>query len=233
MSSSRYPQLGTLGRKKGLRAAQEMYRKFIDLELGEPYWFNGRSKASFWTKPPLLRHLDCGFPVQLAQPDEQFIVACDTCNARPPTQHCMDCNSAFCTPCFEECHRGGKRKGHKTYYMPPCISCGYQMGTKFCLQCRESYCDTCFTYMHRKGRLAIHSFERAVPLCNSCKTRSAQWRRLYPDEDRDYLEATFGEASERTIESFKSGMRHLHIPLPVATLSLRCVSFPLHDRNSY
>jgi hypothetical protein len=75
---------GMLGRRKGLRAAQEMYRKFIDPEYGEPYWFNNRSKASFWTKPPLLKHLDCGFPVQLANPDEQFIVECGNCHERMP-----------------------------------------------------------------------------------------------------------------------------------------------------
>jgi len=73
------------------------------------------------------------------------------------------------------------------------------MGTKYCIQCKEMYCDTCYAYMHRKGRLAIHSFERAVPVCASCNQRSAQWKRLYPDEDAAYLAAAFGLESERSV----------------------------------
>ena len=114
---------GLLGRRKGLRAAQEMYRKFIDLEYGEPYWFNTRSKASFWTKPPLLRHLDCGFPVQLAHPDEQVRFCCPAWDtpipARPGTLTPSPGEQVRAFPARAQADRQKAALQGLSFYFPP------------------------------------------------------------------------------------------------------------------
>ena len=178
---------GEWGRRISLDKAQEMYRKYIDTELQVPYWYNERTSKSFWTKPVLLQYLDCGFPVSMANPDEQFIVNCSVCQSNQAKFFCLNCNIQYCKQCFNEAHKGGKRKGHSSVSMQNCALCSYQMGAKYCVQCKESYCDVCYTSLHRKGRLAVHSFLRGGPACDWCKDRTAQWRRLRPDDDTSLL----------------------------------------------
>lgn len=166
---------GFLGRRFIMRMAQTLYSKYVDTESQLFYWFNPRTKASFWKKPKLLGPLDCGLPITMPDPDEQYTVQCSICEEKSSTCYCDECDEPMCGPCFGTSHRGGQRRFHVMLPFESCIMCEFQAGTKRCIQCQDSYCDCCFRTMHSKGRLRLHIYSWNCDTCAECDERAAKW----------------------------------------------------------
>lgn len=157
------------------RRAQQVYFKYIDASSPHHYWYNSRTGASFWTKPVLLRNLDCGFPVQLPVDDALFIIYCSVCEQKTMQCMCDDCDEIMCDVCFYKTHKTGQRKMHERIPIPSCVRCEFQVGTKMCLFCNDSYCDTCYDFEHRKASFRFHSYKWLTDVCSICSKHSAQW----------------------------------------------------------
>lgn len=169
-----------LGKCLVVRLAQTRYNKFFDGEVKREYWFNPITKRSFWEKPRLLGRLDCGVAIKIPDQNEQFVIQCSVCTFASSNCICDECDEAFCTPCFEHAHRGGKRKAHTKLPLSCCVQCEYQTGTRMCLQCKDMYCDSCYTFAHLKGRLRLHTFTWCCQVCVLCEERAARWTRTDP-----------------------------------------------------
>jgi len=170
-------------RRRVVRLAQLVYKKYIDAKEKREYWFNPLTKCSFWGKPALLMHLDCGSAIMLPTSQEEFVVLCNMCMSRSANAFCLECAESMCKQCFESTHKAGKRASHVMLPQTICVQCEYQVGSKFCLSCDDAYCDTCFKYMHRKGRLKLHTFKWMCPCCDECEDRAVQWDRAAPADN--------------------------------------------------
>lgn len=135
-----------------------------------------------WEKPVLLRNKDCGAATRVPPPEESYEVHCSNCLDQIAILHCEDCDLPFCSPCYDEVHRGAK-KCHIHVEYSRCVQCDFQMSTRLCDQCEDLFCDTCYGHMHRKGRYRIHTFTWMVPKCQTCGKRAAQWRRVVEATD--------------------------------------------------
>ena len=182
-----------LGNISIMKTAQSVYSKFIDAESGAIYWFNPRTQASFWIKPILLGSKDCGNPVTMPLPDEQFIVSCSLCDPdddpKPATLFCDECNDVFCVDCHDISHKSQQKRDHLKILLTLCVQCDFQAGTRLCLQCKDVFCDNCYKTVHRKGRLKLHIFDSITAQCTVCNDRAAQWTRNENDGsggDKDY-----------------------------------------------
>ena len=166
---------GFIGRRQLMRMAQILYCKYIDPDSQMPYWYNSRTKASFWKKPRLLGKLDCGIPILMPSDAEMYDVPCTVCITESAVFFCDECDDSMCGMCFTKVHRRGVRAKHTKLDLTLCIQCDFQAGTKGCIQCKDSYCDNCFKIMHKKGRLRLHIFHWQVDACMSCQDRAAKW----------------------------------------------------------
>ena len=166
---------GFIGRRQLMRMAQILYCKYVDPESQMPYWYNSRTKASFWKKPRLLGKLDCGMPIMMPSEAEMYDVQCSVCITESSRFFCDECDDSMCGKCFAKVHRRGVRAKHTRLDLTLCIQCDFQAGTKLCVQCKDSYCDNCFKIMHKKGRLRLHIYHWQVDACMSCQDRAAKW----------------------------------------------------------
>ena len=89
-----------------MRKAQEIFRKYIDLESKSVYWYNPLTENSFWSKPHILRTLDCGFPTLMPLRDEEFVVLCSVCYDKKSVLFCHGCDDSMCEKCFTVNHKG-------------------------------------------------------------------------------------------------------------------------------
>ena len=167
-----------LGRRRAVRLSQKMYLKYIDNDSGIPFWTNSHTGTSFWSKPPLLRELDCGDGIKLPLEREQYTPQCCECNDNTAACFCEQCNALYCNKCFSSMHTSGNRKLHDRITLEMCVECTFQVPTKRCLTCDELYCDTCFRFVHRRGRARLHTFSWVTANCYYCEERAAHWRRI-------------------------------------------------------
>ena len=174
-----------LGKIHIMKIAQNTYSKFLDQESGAVYWFNPRTEKSFWTKPTMLGSKDCGNPVSMPHPDEQYIVLCSLCdpddNPNSATTFCDECNDVYCPNCFKVAHKSARMSGHKTIPLTLCVQCDFQAASRRCIQCKDMYCDNCYKVAHARGRLKLHIFETCTQQCTGCHNRAAQW--VYQSND--------------------------------------------------
>ena len=168
-----------LGRRRIMRMAQTLYTKYIDDETQAVYWFNPRTGSAFWAKPRLLGHFDCGMPIRMPPPDDQYVALCGSCADKSAATYCDECDFAYCSACFAVAHRaGGKRKGHAQVPLVMCVQCDFQVATKECVQCQDLFCESCYAHVHAKGRLRLHISTWVTDPCQECGTRAAQWTQL-------------------------------------------------------
>ena len=167
-----------LGRRRGIRLSQKMYLKYIDNDSNVPFWTNSHSGTSFWTKPLLLRELDCGDGIKLPEEQEQYTPSCCECSENTAACFCEQCNALYCHTHFGAVHTSGVRKTHDCITLEMCVECTFQAPTKRCLTCDELYCDTCFAFVHRRGRSRLHTFNWVTFNCYYCEDRAAHWRRI-------------------------------------------------------
>lgn len=167
-----------LGRRLVMRIAQHVYAKYVDGETESEYWYNSRTKQSFWMKPVLLGIFDCGMAVRMPIKEELLVVNCSVCEASTAIVFCQQCESPHCTACYVRNHQGGARRLHTHVIIDNCVQCDFQVGTRKCLTCADIYCDSCFKHVHKRGRLRFHAFERFTAACDECQERSAQWREI-------------------------------------------------------
>jgi hypothetical protein len=166
---------GLRGRVLAMEAAQEVYFKYIDAASSTHYWYNSRTGLSLWSKPRLLRRLDCGFPVLLPTDDSLFTVYCSVCEVKTMQCMCDECDELLCDRCFHKAHKTGLRKMHEAIRIPSCFRCEFQVGTRRCLFCEEAYCDTCYEFEHRKASFRTHLSKWLTDCCKICEKRAAQW----------------------------------------------------------
>ena len=164
-----------LGKRHIMRMAQSLYNKYVDEETGAIYWFNPRTSNAFWTKPKLLGKFDCGVPIRMPHPDDQYVVICGSCAENSASTYCDECDFAYCLSCFHTAHRGGRRQGHTQIPLLMCVQCDFQVGTKECVQCQDLFCESCYKNVHGKGRLRLHICNWATDACEECGVRAAQW----------------------------------------------------------
>lgn len=119
-----------LGRRFLLRLAQKMYVKCTDPDSKLPFWFNPRTGNSSWSKPKLLRDLDCGEAIRLPKDDEKFIVMCSECDNSAATQFCDECDKTMCNGCVKLLHRAAKNKDHTQIPLLMCVECDFQVPTR-------------------------------------------------------------------------------------------------------
>lgn len=169
---------GYLGRRRGIKLAQKMYLKYIDNDSGIPFWTNAYLGTSFWTKPTLLRELDCGDGIKLPLEREQYTPACYECSENTAACFCEQCNTLYCNTHYGSIHSSGVRKTHDCIKLEMCVECTFQVPTKRCLTCDELYCDTCFRFVHRRGRSRLHTFSWVTVNCYFCDERAAHWRKI-------------------------------------------------------
>jgi hypothetical protein len=169
---------GYLGRRAVVRLSQVVYMKFIDVDSKAEFWSNTHLGTSHWTKPLLLRELDCGDGIKMPTQDEQYSPLCSDCNVSSATCFCDQCDRLFCEMCHKGFHKSGARRDHDKITLEMCIECTFQVPTKQCLPCDEIYCDTCFIFAHRRGRARLHTFRWVAEHCDLCDERAAHWRRV-------------------------------------------------------
>ena len=166
---------GFLGRRRITRMAQLLYNKYVDKDSGAPFWYNPRTKNSFWRKPRLLSTRDCGIPILMPSEDEAYDILCCGCANEPANVYCNECDEGQCFSCFRRIHARGARSKHTQLPFTKCVLCDYQAGTRYCVKCDDAFCDTCFSSMHAKGRLRLHIFTWQCDPCPSCERRAVKW----------------------------------------------------------
>lgn len=119
-----------LGRRFLVRLAQQMYVKCMDPDSRVPYWFNPRTGTSSWTKPKLLKDLDCGETIRLPTENERFTLICKECETNPASQYCDECDKAMCGTCVKLLHKAAIRQGHTQVPLEMCIECEFQVPTR-------------------------------------------------------------------------------------------------------
>ena len=172
-----------VSRRLAVKLSQSIYVKCVD-DSKIPYWYNTRLGTSFWTKPGLLRELDCGEPIKMPKPDEQYVPLCTECE-QPAGNYCDQCDRLFCESCFNRFHSSGVRATHVKIDLFMCVQCDFQVATKLCTSCEDYYCDTCYGYMHRRGRARLHTYKQCCQWCDNCSSNSAHWFRV---DGYDYSE---------------------------------------------
>jgi hypothetical protein len=94
---------GYLGRRKAARRARIVYVKFSK-NISVVYW-NTRTNAYHDAKPLLLRNLDCGEPLTLANAERKLSQLCCVCKSTVATLVCDECDAPYCTVCSGQVHR--------------------------------------------------------------------------------------------------------------------------------
>ncbi len=107
-----------------------MYVKCTDPDSKLPFWFNPRTGKSVWTKPKLLRDLDCGESIKLPTDDERFSLLCYECDNNAASQYCNECDKAMCPPCTKLLHKAVNRRDHVQIPLEMCIECEFQVPTR-------------------------------------------------------------------------------------------------------
>lgn len=169
-----------IARRKSLRLAQKIYKKFLDNDSRIQFWSNTRLGTSFWKKPILLRELDCGDYIKMPSALEQYTPLCTECATECSSCFCDECDRGYCLNCFYSYHRSGNRKLHTKINFEMCVECGFQVVTKYCNACMDSYCDTCFRHAHRRGRARLHTYKWLHRYCDECDERCAHWMKIDP-----------------------------------------------------
>lgn len=159
-----------------VKIAQELYEKYVDGNSELPYWYNPRTKQSFWTKPTLLGQYDVSNATRMPNDLEKYEVLCATCTSVYATCYCIQCSSPYCTPCYIKLHQTGNRKMHKTLIIDNCAMCDIQIALKICRVCKDYFCDSCYVYIHKKGRLRFHNCQNFIPKCMICNLRSGIYK---------------------------------------------------------
>lgn len=170
-----------LGRRFLVKLAQQMYVKCSDQDSKAVFWFNPRTGSSTWTKPALLRDLDCGETIRLPTENERFTLLCNECEETAASQYCDECNKAMCASCVKLLHRTAAKQGHTQVPLQMCVECEFQVPTRSCISCGDSYCDTCFLHVHRRGRLKLHTYQWLMKPCDICSNKAGQWCKVNPD----------------------------------------------------
>lgn len=94
-----------VGRLIAMKRSQEVFRKYIDLETNTEFWYNPRTRKSFWKKPKLLQNTDSGYPILMPSKDEEFIESCTICDTRQAKLFCHLCNISTCRKCYQNIHK--------------------------------------------------------------------------------------------------------------------------------
>ena len=93
-----------------MKRSQEVFRKYIDLETNAEFWYNPRTRKSFWKKPKLLQNTDSGYPILMPSKDEEFIESCTICDTRQAKLFCHLCNISTCRKCYQKIHKSKNLK---------------------------------------------------------------------------------------------------------------------------
>jgi C-terminal processing protease CtpA/Prc len=169
------------------------------------YWFDKRTKARLWVKPPILKYIGDVPAVTIPETRNNYNPKCSFCikwrihekdnDRHLASKRCIQCDEVFCNFCFEKAHMFSGKK-HKYEHLQTCDVCHYQIGTRKCFACPEAHrlqCDTCFADLHEKTRGVMLDFRQSFPIggarygdgahkwaaivlpCEECMKVSAQW----------------------------------------------------------
>jgi hypothetical protein len=159
-----------IGTRRCCRIAQVFIIKYVN-HNGQIYYYNPSTRVSSWTKPSVLRELDCS-TIPLPPTGLEVMVKCSNCGRDGQTS-CVQCEDTFCNECFRSIHCKGNRRLHEGRQIPKCSYCKFQVATKNCLTCvllkpvkgsaasymkpsdRGRYCDPCFCHYHDEYEIEL------------------------------------------------------------------------------
>ena len=151
---------------------QTSYKKVIESEE-KAYWYNSKTRRSFWTKPSYLKGIDVIHEVD--RTDKRKVVDvdnCSFCGSADSSDMYYDATEAetVCKYCKLKLYNSASTKNKRAHNVlckiEKCAHCDIQLATRECV-C-GSYCDICFYNLHRKGFLIEHAKD-CIQLVKSCE----------------------------------------------------------------
>jgi len=221
---------GSKARSDVANKATRFYRKYVDTVERCYYWHNPFLDTILWSKPALLRKLDCEGIIKLEKYGE-YLVSCVCCPKKADIT-CVTCIESFCSECFSLTHCNRKKVAHNTFRIASCSFCGAQHATKQCMTCSSEalspclFCDICFAREHYTDALKKHLVSRCVKECDHCFKNAVQW--YCEDCDDFYCRPCFLKDHNRGNRSTHNLKR-----IPYFSSSVSCQYFLRKKRIKY
>jgi len=160
---------------------QTCYKKVIESKE-KVYWYNSKTRQSFWTKPSYFKGIDVIYEID--RTDKRKVVDvdnCSFCGSADSSDMYYDATEAetVCKHCKLKLYNSASTKNKRAHNVlckiEKCAHCEIQLATRECV-C-GSYCDICFYRLHRKGFLIEHAKDciLLVKSCEVCHTYAGKF----------------------------------------------------------
>ena len=86
--------------------AQALLVKYIP-DIGDPYYYNSRTRFSSTTKPKVLGRFEC-LSISLPPAGLEYVIKCSNCLENVATMNCAECEDSYCRSCYDDLHCKGR-----------------------------------------------------------------------------------------------------------------------------